>query len=361
MIKSIAFIVPYPKGFAPSQRFRFEQYTSFLKEDNYDITFHPFFIEKNYKLLYQPKHHFIKIYITLLGFIRRFFLLFNLNSYSIVFIHREASPIGPPIFEWIIAKILKKKIIYDFDDAIWLKNTSKHNKLVSNVKAHSKVKKICKWADLIFCGNDFLMDYAKQFNNNVKYIPTTIDTENTHNKRKKYEPTDINIGWTGTHSTIKYLYEIEPILSELQKDINFNFIVISDINPDFKNLKYTFIRWNKNSEIDDLIKLDIGIMPLKESEWAKGKCGFKALQYMAIGIPTVISPVGVNVSIVNDGVNGFFANSPEEWKEKLKQLTEDRILRKKIGEKGIRTIADNYSVLTYKAIYLTYFNNLSSP
>lgn len=358
MNKKIACIVPYPQGLAPSQRFRFEQYIPFLSTHNFQIDFHPFFTETDYTLLYQSKQHLFKIYRTLIGFFKRFLLLFRINKYSIVFIHREASPIGPPIFEWIIVKVLKKKIIYDFDDAIWLKNTSESNKLVSNVKVHSKVKRICKWADMVFCGNKFLLEYAEQFNSNVKYIPTTIDTDNTHNIKKKHQSSTINIGWTGTHSTIKYLNNIESTLSELQNEIDFNFIIISDIKPEFKKLNYTFIKWNKNSEINDLLKLDIGIMPLEESEWSKGKCGFKALQYMSLSIPTVVSPIGVNTTIINNGINGFCASLPSDWKQHLKQLIQNIDLRKELGNNGYITIEERYSVNAYKNKYLNLIEEL---
>ena len=182
MKKKIAFIIPYPLGFAPSQRFRFEQYLSLIEKEGYELNCYPFLTKTDFELLYENGHLFFKISRIILGFIKRFFLIFTLSKYEIIFIHREATPIGPPVFEWIIAKLLKKKIIYDFDDAIWLTNTSESNWFISKIKNHSKVASICKWSSIVLCGNKYLMSYAKQYNTNVVYIPTTIDTQNLRRK-----------------------------------------------------------------------------------------------------------------------------------------------------------------------------------
>lgn len=354
----IAFLVPYPVGFAPSQRFRFEQYCSILQENNYKVFCFPFLSERDFNLLYQPHNYFRKSWSIVKGFSKRILLMFQLGKYAIIFIHREASPIGPPIFEWMISKVLKKKIIYDFDDAIWLKNTSASNQLVSNIKSHSKVASICRWSSLIMCGNHFLMNFAEKYNDYVVYLPTTIDTINQHNQLKEHSEGIITIGWTGTHSTIKYLREIELVLANLQKKTLFNFTIISNKDPLFKCLKYNYISWTKENEINDLLRIDIGIMPLSDTEWAKGKCGFKALQYMSLGIPAVASPVGVNTEIIKDGESGFLASTQEDWVAKISYLINSVDLRKKIGLAGRKIVLNKYSVRANKDVYLNYFNQL---
>jgi len=357
-MNKIAFIVPYPIGIAPSQRFRFEQYLPYLKESGYTFQSFSFLSSKDYQRLYQSGLFVQKSASIVKGFLRRTILMFQLSQYHVIFIHREASPIGPPIFEWIITKILKKKIIYDFDDAIWMKNTSQSNKLISNIKHHSKVESICKWSEMVLCGNLYLMDYAKRYNTKVAYMPTTIDTENLHNSTKIHDDQKVTLGWTGTHSTIKYLYAIEDLLTELQKQHQFDFIVISNKDPQFKNLNYTYISWNKATEVKDLLKFDIGIMPLIDDEWAKGKCGFKALQYMALEIPCVISPVGVNTGIIQDGINGFIAKSENEWSEKITLLINSKEKRTQIGKEGRETVIKKYSTLSHKNAFLMQFEKL---
>jgi glycosyltransferase involved in cell wall biosynthesis len=358
MKKKIAFIVPYPFDLAPSQRFRFEQYIDTLKQNEYEIAIFSFFTPNAYKLIYQPGKLLIKSWSVFIAFMKRFLLMFQLNQYSIIFIHREASPLGPPVFEWVIAKILKKQIVYDFDDAIWLENTSQSNQLISSLKRHSKVESICRWSTLIMCGNHFLMDFAKSHNKNVVYMPTTIDVENVHNEIKEHNSDKIVVGWTGTHSTIKYLYQIEDVLYGLQKELNFEFRVISNQEPEFKKIKYSYFPWKKDQEIRDLLTFDIGIMPLVDDQWAKGKCGFKALQYMSLGIPCIVSAVGVNNTLVEDGVNGFLTKNKLDWRVTILILIKDKELRVKVGEGGRRTVIKDYSVSSTKAKYLSEFEKL---
>ena len=360
MKNKIAFIVPYPKGIAPSQRFRFEQYMNMLEDEQYSISTFPFLTHKDYQLIYQPGKFLIKSWGIFIAFFKRFLLMFQLSGYHLIFIHREASPIGPPIFEWIIAKVLRKKIIYDFDDAIWLENTSDTNHFVSGIKRHSKVASICKWSSMVLCGNYFLMDFAKQHNSNVMHMPTTIDTETTHNQIKQHQDENVTLGWTGTHSTIKYLYEIEDVLFELQQKLHFKFVVISNQEPLFKKLDFIYIPWSEKSEINDLLRFDIGIMPLLDNDWARGKCGFKALQYMALEIPCIISPVGVNTEIVSNEVNGFLAENKDDWRTYLTKMILSKDLRIQYGKAGRETVIKHYSVSAHKQIFLSYIKKSSN-
>lgn len=357
--KNVLLICPYPIGGAPSQRFRFEQYISFLESNGFNITPKPFIDEKTWELLYKPGLFIQKTVGMLKSFAKRFILLSSIHKYDFVFMHREAMQFGPPIFEFIICKILKKKVLYDFDDAIWLKNHSDSNALLSFTKWYSKVNTICGWVEQIQCGNEYLATYAKQFNSKVTIIPTTIDTIKKHNQLIDFERKSITIGWTGSHSTMHYLDFIVPIINLLEKKYPIRFLVISDRNPNYELNSLEYCEWNKKSEIDDLAKIDIGIMPLKNNQWAEGKCAFKGLQYMSLGIATVMSPVGMNNQLIQHGENGFLAESEEDWILNLTKLIEDNQLRKKIGLAGHQTIQDSYSVEALKNKYLELFNKMS--
>jgi glycosyltransferase involved in cell wall biosynthesis len=356
--KKVLLICPYPLGGAPSQRFRFEQYLSFLEENNFSITTKPFIDQKTWELLYKPGLYLQKTLGMIKSFMKRSVLLFSVHKYDFVFMHREAMQFGPPIFEFILCKILKKKVLYDFDDAIWLKNHSDSNALLSFTKWYSKVNKICSWVTEIQCGNQFLANYAKQFNHKINIVPTTIDTIGKHNKIINYDRDTITIGWTGSHSTMHYLDFIVPIIKELEQVYSINFLVISDRNPMYKLKSFQFCQWNKETEIDDLAKIDIGIMPLIKNQWAEGKCAFKGLQYMSLGISTVMSPVGMNIQLIENGENGFLADTKQEWIEKLILLIESKELRKKIGLAGNQTIEKFYSVEALKPTYLYIFNKM---
>lgn len=351
----ILFITPYPHQEAPSQRFRFEQYAGWLRENNFELTFTPYFDEKTWKLLYQKGKLFNKITHVITAYLKRFVLLFQLKKYDYIFIHREMAPIGPPIFEWLLAKVFRRKYIYDFDDAIWLPNYSEANSKFQRLKAYWKVNYVMKWANKITAGNDYLANYARQYNPNVQVIPTTIDTENYHNILTNHDENQLIIGWTGTHSTMHYLEFIFPIIAELEQEFDFKFRIISDKAPDTNLKSIEFVKWNKETEIADLAQIHIGVMPLKEDQWSEGKCGFKGLQYMALGIVSLMSPVGVNKIIVQNGVNGYIATTPEEWKAILKDLMQHPEKRKEIGLNGRNRVIDAYSVLSQKNNYLELF------
>lgn len=343
-MNKILVLAPYPFGRVGSQRFRFEQYWDIITAKN-EVRFQSFLDESDFGVLYTQGNTFRKAFGVLKGFSKRFLFLFSIHQYDKVFIHREASPIGPPIFEWIIAKVFKKQIIYDFDDAIWLMNTSAENKIVSILKCHWKVARICKWSWKVTCGNDFLCDFAKQFNQNVVYIPTTLDLQEIGLPKSQHlNPNAFpTIGWTGTHSTLKYLQKIVPILQEIQSEIDFYFIVIADKDPQLELRNFTFVPWNKKTEWNDLQKIDIGIMPLDHSEWEEGKCGFKAIQYMALGIPALASPTKANCTIIENGQNGFICSTDSEWKENLKLLIQNAELQSVFVRKGRETIENRFS------------------
>ena len=350
--KKILFIAPYPHNEAPSQRFRFEQYLDYFKEKELDITFSPFLDAKTWKTLYSEGNVPKKAIGIMRSFVKRFLLLFTLYKYDKIFIHREASHIGPPIFEFIIAKVLRKKYIYDYDDATWLPNYSETNASFHRLKAYWKVKYCIKWAHHVTPGNQYLANYAAKYNKNITIIPTTIDTINHHNLETDYNVQKIVIGWTGTHTTMRYLDFLVPIIAELEKKHEFDFLIISNEAPTYhlKSLKY--IKWNHATEIQDLAKISIGVMPLEQDIWSEGKCGFKGLQYMALGIPALMSPVGVNNQILEHKVNGYLVKTPQEWKDCLENLITDKELRIKIGQAGKQTIIERYSVLANRDVYL---------
>jgi glycosyltransferase involved in cell wall biosynthesis len=357
MNKTIFIIAPYPQGQAPSQRFRFEQYLDFLEQEGFTIEQHSFLSNKTWSKLYESGTFFHKAAGMFSSFWRRFLLLFKMRTANYVFIHREASMIGPPIFEWIIAKVLRKKYIYDFDDAIWLPNYSKSNAKFHRLKAYWKIKRILKWAHVVSAGNDYLKKYAEQYAKNVILIPTTIDLQRVHNILTDHNSDKINIGWTGTHTTMGYLDKIIPILKDIEKEHAFTFTVISNQKPNIELDSFQFVQWSKETEIQDLSSINIGVMPLEEDKWALGKCGFKGLQYMALEIPAVVSDIGVNKDIIINGHNGFLCETPQDWKDALVKLITDKSLRARMGKNGRETVFQKFSVEANKNNYLKLFSS----
>ena len=353
-------LCPYPYDTAGSQRFRFEQYLKSLEGAGLRVTQHAFLTPWGWEILYKKGFTLLKIVATLWGFLRRCLVLSTLYKYDLVMIHREASPLGPPVFEWWISKVAKKKLVYDFDDAIWLYNSS--NPLVKKLKNPSKTRFLCTWADLVFAGNNYLADFAKRQSNNVVVMPTTIDTNQKHNQIKNHLDKTPNrklcIGWTGSHSTLNYLNTIQESLCAIQKKYDVKIKIIANSCPKNLNFTFDFCPWNKETEIEDLCEIDIGLMPLPDAPWAEGKCGFKALQYQSLGIPCVVSPIGVNKSIVLPEKTGYWATTPKEWVEGISNLIENPLLRQRMGEVGRKHVENAYSFQGNAPLFVKSFMGL---
>jgi glycosyltransferase involved in cell wall biosynthesis len=356
--KKIVILCPYPHNGAPSQRFRFEQQLPYLKE-HFEIEQFSFWSERSNTILYSQGNIILKAFGLLIGLLRRCIHTFRCINSDIVFIHREVIPLGSHCFEWIIAKILKKKIIFDFDDAIWNLDSSNGNKSFEWLKKPKKTENIITLSMAVFAGNNYLGNYARQFNNNVSIIPTTIDT-GYHIPKHTNSSKKICIGWTGSNTTIKHFESIIPVLIKIkEKYSNVYFKLIGDESFYSKELDLTGTKWVYESEIEDLQELDIGLMPLPQDEWSKGKCGFKGLQYMAIGVPAIMAPVGVNTEIIEDGINGYVASADSEWIDRLSILIESKELREKIGSEGRETIVKKYSVKSQQNLYLSKLTSLT--
>ena len=356
--KKILIITNHRKGRSPAQRFRFEQYLSYLEADDFEITFSNIISKEDDFYLYRKCQYLKKAVILRKSRTIRKADVRRMNDFDIIFIHREAMLTASTFFERKFAKS-KAKVVFDFDDAIWLPNVSSGNKRLQVLKNPSKTDKIVACADMVFAGNQYLADYATAFCSNVKIIPTTIDT-NYHKRSKSNTSDRICIGWTGTETTRKYLDFLNPVFSKLTEKYGqkIYFKVICDQPWQADGIELKNEKWNKDTEIQQLEEIDIGVMPLTDDQWSRGKCGFKGLQYMALESATIMSPVGVNTNIVDHGKNGFLATAEDEWFEHLSNLIDNKELRLQIGKAGRITIDEKFSVTANKSLYLKYLNEI---
>ncbi len=343
---------------SPSQRFRIEQCMEFLKEHGYEYDFSHLLSAKDDRIFYSKGNYHRKVFIIIKHVIKRLRDVWNAKKYDIIFIQREAFLLGTTIFERMIINRSGAKVIYDFDDAIWKHNISDANKSVGWLKNPEKTKTFLEIADIVIAGNQYLRDYAVQFNKNVYVIPTTIDTE-LYVPKKRPKDDKIIIGWSGSFSTIEHFEHALTslkIIKEKYKHVEFK--VIGDESYINEDLGIRGLPWRKENEIKEISSFDIGIMPLPDNEWTKGKCALKGLQYMALEIPVVMSEVGVNKEIIQNGENGFLVKNTEERVDTLSLLIESEKLRNKLGKKGRKTVIDKYSVKATKNLYLKLFKHV---
>ncbi|MCX7861608.1 MAG: glycosyltransferase family 4 protein [Bacteroidales bacterium] len=360
--KKILVICPYPQNCAPSQRLKFEQYYSIFREHGFDVKVSSFVVPAFWKILYQKGYFWQKIIFTLYGYCKRIIDLFRLPFYDIVYIHLWVTPFGPPVFEWLYRK-MATKIVYDIDDMIFLGHVSDANKKVKHLKGTQKMISLMKSANHVITCTPALDNFVKKYNSFTTDISSTINTE-VYKEKQSYElSSPIIIGWSGSHSTSSYLKILEPVFNNLlEKQLNFKVLVIGDKNFSFENANIPLEakEWNLTDEVKELSRFDIGVYPLPDEPWVYGKSGLKALQYMAIGIPTIATAIGANFRIIEHGVNGFLIkdNNIGDWVNTILHLCSDIQLRKTIGKNARIKVIQEFSVQSNAAKYLTVLNSL---
>jgi glycosyltransferase involved in cell wall biosynthesis len=338
-------LVPALYDTSPGQRYRIEQWEPLLRERGVEITYAPFEDEELHGLIYKPGMVRKKLTLVTRSLSRRLTHIRRAKDYDLVYILREAALLGPPVFEKLIHQ-RRVPIVFDFDDAIFVSYRSPSNGYLSYLKFASKTKTICRLASHVMVGNPYLADYARQVNDRVTIVPTTIDTEKYQVPPPKNSSGPPVIGWTGSHSTVQHLDTLRSALKKLAERESFRLRVIGTPSYECSPVDVEVRMWRSETEVQDLTDVDIGVMPLPDDRWSKGKCGLKALQFMALGIPTVLSPVGVNIDIIQDDQNGFIAATEDEWVEKLSRLLRSRELRQRLGQAGRATVEQKYSAIT---------------
>jgi glycosyltransferase involved in cell wall biosynthesis len=267
------------------------------------------------------------------GYSERLFLRSRtLRTFDVVIIHVDSLPYLPPIVERRLNR-LQVPYVYDFDDAIFHQYDLNPSRLVRQLLG-GKVPDVIRRATHVVAGNRYLADFACRFNSHVTVVPTTVDTT-------EFVPADIVanrrpvvVGWIGSPSTARYVESLSPVWKQLTSEGSITLRLIGAGGTTMAGEHVEIREWNEAREVADLQSMDIGIMPLEDDPWARGKCGFKLIQYMACGLPVVASPVGVNAQIVREGGTGFLCRTPEEWFDRIRRLASDNDLRRQMGSRG---------------------------
>jgi glycosyltransferase involved in cell wall biosynthesis len=340
-IELIAF-VPYPPDTTPSQRFRIEQWKATLEEMGIRVSFAPFADTRLMSLLYQSGRIAPKVGGMLAGFVRQARAVARAGRADVILIHRTACLAGPALLERMLSR-WDRPVLFDFDDAIYLRDTSGANGVFDRLKFPGKTAALCRLSSLVVAGSEYLAGYARRHNPCVVVVPTSIDTN-------AYVPVDregpsarVTIGWTGSATSLTYLEAFAPVLRELLRRRDVDIRVQSNRPPVLPGVRVVWQRWAPDTEVQEIRRYDIGIKPMPDTPWSRGKCPMKELQYMALGVPAVCSGVGASVEVIRNGENGFLADSEEQWLERLTRLIDDPALRRRIGLAGRGTVEEQYS------------------
>jgi len=356
----VLFLAAYSE-LAASSRTRVYCFLPLLKQKGIEcecICFTPAFL---HKLTLQHKGLIFKLTYYFLGFLTKIisiiYALIIARNYDIIFIQKIIFPFGLEKF----LKLLNKNIIFEFDDAIFTDEDEKKsflNKIKANFKKNGfanmlKVAKVC------LVENDYNRDIALKYCPWIEIITGPIDTERYFLKEKKDKEKQFIIGWIGSSSTQKYLFLVEEALRELSKKYNI-ILRLSGVQKDFNmsGVNYQIEKWDIATEVAFAQSFNIGIVPLPDNAWTRGKGNYKLLQYMASGIPAVASPVETSKDMIKDGVNGFLANSHKEWVDKISLLIENENLRKKMGIEARKTMEDRYSLKMAAEKLVEIFENI---
>lgn len=334
---------------AAATRYRLAQFVSPLAERGIELSIRPFVDSELFASLYQ-KSAWPRTAIGLMkSAILRVLDVPAARKADVVVLQREAMTLGPPLIEWLIARVLKRPLVLDLDDATYVRYISpSYGRAGSLFKWFGKTDQLINWATLVTCGNRSIADYVASKGASARIIPTVVDTEIFRPSRHD-QGTKPVLGWIGTHSTFPFLESIFPVLQQLANRHSFRLKIVGagKTNVTIPGVEVENLPWELNREVPDFQSLDVGLYPMDTSlygGWAVGKSGFKAIQYMAVGIPYVATPVGAAAEIGEAGTTNFFATTANEWNDALETLLTDHSRRTKMGEAGRRHVIDHYGL-----------------
>ena len=325
----VLFLTQGPEA-APSSRYRVHQLVPHLRRLGIECVVSPALDDARYQHIYRDNGSRLGAFAAIRR--QRRADLRQLDNFDVVCVQKGAFPGLMSGIERQIAT--RKPMVFDFDDAIWLPRQG-GNPLLRWLHRERTVQQILQQATAVVVGNEFLADYARRFNAAVTVVPSAVDVS-----RYPVAKGASLIGWIGSRTTLPYLQPLAPVFRELGVTPR----VIAAGDPAALGFPVDFRRWGLDTECDELAQLGIGVAPLPDTLWERGKCGVKILQYMACGLPVVASPVGVQRELVRDGETGFLAATPDQWRERLRQLLGDAGLRQRLGAAGRALVAERYDV-----------------
>src|SRR5262249_13055226 len=341
----ILFFVTHPEEDA-GYRYRVQQFIPYLKKAGHNTVIWPFSTSRLYAALRSSGTFSSKVIDAMYCTLRRIVQLNSLSRFDLIVIQREVFPFFAPLMErWVLHH---PRVVFSFDDAIYAGHgdtAALNHPFLYRLKYTHGIDYVIRKSCHVIAGNRILASYARKLNRYVSVVPTVVDCSR-YVPQPKRKGLPITIGWIGSRSTAPYLRVIEPVLRELAQaragQVRFRFYGYPEYRPKLPNCES--LPFRLESALDDLRSLDIGLMPLPDTEWCRGKCAFKAIQYMASGVAAVASPVGITPDIIQNDVNGLLASSTEQWFEALKLLVDHADVRVLLSQAARRTIEASYSL-----------------
>jgi glycosyltransferase involved in cell wall biosynthesis len=335
---------------AAATRYRLQQFVAPLAERGITLTIQPFIDGKLFAQLYRRKA-LPRVAIGLLGAaVLRMIDLVRASRADVVLVQREAMIFGPPLIEWFITRVLRLPLVLDLDDATYVSYTSPtYGRLGRAFKWFSKTDDLIRWASIVTCGNRAIAEYVSDKGTQARVVPTVVDTEIFQPVAREESGPPV-LGWIGTHSTFPYLESIFPVLAELAKEHSFRLRIVGAGRDEVKvpGVAVEQSPWSLEREVTDFQTIEIGLYPidaaLYSGKWAAGKSGFKAIQYMAVGVPYVATPIGGSAEIGEADTTHFFASSEAEWRSALATLISDPELRRRMGAAARRHALEHYGL-----------------
>jgi glycosyltransferase involved in cell wall biosynthesis len=338
-------LIPNQYGHAPGQRSSIELWESVLAPVGINIHYAPFETKRLHEVLYSPGHYATKVGEMVRAYIERIKLLGDLKRFDAVFVYREAALLGPAFLEKMVAR-RGLPIIYQLDDPLFVPYTSPSNGYLSYLKFFGKISEICRLAKVVMVNSTQIREYVSQYNQNIWQVPSVVDTSHYvfRPESLEKEPDEVCIGWSGSPTTIGNIRVIAPALRKLAERVPHRVHLIGGTEFDLPGVPYVAQKWSADTEVEDLRKMQVGMVPLPVNEWNKRKFYMKTAQYMALGIPTVATPLGSNPEVIQHGVTGFLANSEDEWIEYLSLLIRDHKLRVGMSHAAAQAAQEKYSL-----------------
>lgn len=276
---------------------------------------------------------------------QRFASLVGEKAADAIWVQYELFPFLPALFDLAVLR-RHVPVILDYDDAIF-HQYDQHRSRVVRALLGGKLKPLLRRADLAICGNAYLHNYAAKYCSRTEIVPTVVDTDIYKPEPSPRVERPMTVGWIGSPSTFEFVKPIIPVLSDLAERHDLRIRIVGAGPQPSQPPRSEFLPWSEAAEISLIQDMDIGIMPLPDEPWARGKCGYKLIQYMACGLPVIASPVGVNSEIVEHGVNGFLATTPEEWVRAIVTLAGSAPMRASMGALGRRKVEHEYSLAVH--------------